>query len=109
MTSTEWKMPVPDMGDCVLFSNDLRGFSDPAVGWVIGIGDTTISILTFTPSGFVQRNSVHHKSDPGLLGDHGWHDLGCWQFAPGTATLRELTHPAKSAEKKTSGREAADK
>lgn len=108
MASTSWSMPIPELGDTVLFSADLRNFSDPAVGWVVSVGDTTISILTFTPTGFVQRNSVHHKDDPNLLGDHGWHELGCWQFAKGTATLRDLTLPAKSAEKH-SGREAASK
>lgn len=105
MNSTDWKMPAPELGDCVLFSTDMRGFSDPAVGWVTGVGDTTISILTFTPGGFVQRSSVHHKDDPTLLGEHGWHDLGCWQFAKGTATLRELTQPAE----KSSGRNAGSK
>lgn len=93
MAQTSWSMPVPSLGDTVLFSGDMRNFSDPTVGWVTGSGDTTISILTFTPNGFIQRHSVHHKDDPNLLGDHGWHDLGCWQFAPGTAAIRELTQP----------------
>lgn len=105
MNTTEWKMPVPELGDTVLFSTDMRGFTDPAVGWVTGVGDSTISILTFTPGGFVQRNSVHHKDDPGLLGDHGWHDLGCWQFSKSAAVIRELSTPAE----KTSGRNAGSK
>lgn len=109
MNPTEWTMPQPDLGDAVLYSNDLRSFTDPAVGWVVGTGQTTITILTVTPAGFVQRSSVHHKDDPALLGDHGWHDLGCWQFAKSTAAIRELTHPVKSAEKATSGRETSTK
>lgn len=109
MSQTEWQMPRPDLGDTVLYSNDLRGFSDPVVGWVVGVGDTTISILTILPTGLFQRASVHHKDDPALLGDHGWHDLGCWQFAKGTAAIRELTMPVKSAEKATSGRETSSK
>lgn len=108
MASTEWKMPTPAMGDTVLFSPDMTGFSNPSVGWVTSVGDSTISILTFTPNGFLQRDSVHHKDDPAISGDHGWHDLGCWQFAASTATLRELTQPAKSAEK-NSGRDAGTK
>lgn len=108
MTSTEWAMPAPELGDAVLFSVDVAGFTDPTLGWVIKVGDTTISILTFTPSGFVQRDSVHHKDDPSLQVELGWRDLGCWQFATSTATLRELTHPAKSAEK-SSGRNAGSK
>lgn len=108
MSTTDWSMPMPELGDTVLFSSDMMTFASPSVGWVTEVGDTTISILTFTPNGFVQRNSVHHKDDPDLRGDHGWHDLGCWQFAHGTATLRELTAPAKSAGK-NSGREAGSK
>jgi hypothetical protein len=84
-------MPQPDLGDTVLFSTDMRTFSNPTVGWVVSVGDTTISILTFTPGGFVQRDSVHHKDDPDLLGDHGWGDLGCWQFSKATAAIHELT------------------
>lgn len=110
MAPTEWIMPRPNAGDTVLFSTDYSTFSNPVVGWVIGEpGDSTISILTFTPTGFVQRNSVHHKDDPGFNGDHGWHDLGCWDFAPVTKVIRELTAPAKNQEKVTSGREAASK
>ena len=108
MSQTEWKMPQPDLGDTVLFSPDMTSFGSPAVGWVTEVGDSTISILTITPSGFIQRSSVHHKDDPAILGDHGWHDLGCWQFAKGTATLRELTQPAGAAEK-SSGRSAGQK
>lgn len=106
MSSTEYQMPLPNLGDTVLFSTDFHNFSEPAVGWVISVGETTISILTFTPTGFVQRNSVHHRSDPAFLGDHGWHDLGCWEFSAGTKTLRELMQPA---EKKNSGRETSSK
>ena len=108
MSQTEWKMPQPELGDTVLFSPDMTSFGSPAVGWVTEVGDSTISILTITPSGFIQRSSVHHKDDPAILGDHGWHDLGCWQFAKSTATLRELTQPAGAAEK-SSGRNAGPK
>jgi hypothetical protein len=106
-------MPQPRPGDVVLFSTDYITFSNPTVGWVIGQpGDSTISILVFTPTGFVQRNSVHHKDDPAFKGDHGWHDLGCWDFAPITRDILELTAPAKvekAPEKVTSGREAVAK
>lgn len=113
MTATTWVMPKPRPGDIVLFSTDYVTFSNPAVGWVIQEpGDSTISILTFTPAGFVQRNSVHHKDDPAFKGDHGWSDLGCWDFAPISQDIRDLTSPSKaekSPEKVTSGREAAAK
>jgi hypothetical protein len=96
MPSSDWKMPQPELGDTVLFSPDMSGFSNPSVGWVTKSGDSTISILTFTPGGFVEKNSVHHKDDPAIHGDHGWQELGCWQFAKTTATIRELTQPTTS-------------
>jgi hypothetical protein len=93
MSEASWLMPQPELGDTVLFSPDMTSFSAPSVGWVTDVGDTTISILTFTPNGFVQRNSVHHADDPALRGDHGWQDLGCWRFTKTTSTIRELSQP----------------
>lgn len=99
--SNEWKMPRPDIGDIVLFSKDYRTFASPAVGFVVSEpGSTTISILTFTGSGYAMVYSgCHHKDDPSLLGDHGWQDLGVWDFAPITQTIRELTAEPTSARK----------
>lgn len=97
MTSTEWRMPKPSIGDVVLFSKDLAGFSSPTVGWVMQEpGDSTISIVTFTPTGYsMVYNSCHHRDDPALKQDHGWQDLGVWDFAPSTLAMRELTAPAE--------------
>lgn len=102
--TTDWKMPVPQIGDVVLFSKDYRTFSDPVVGFVMKEpGSTTITILTFTPSGYAMvYNSCHHKDDPALQGDHGWQDLGAWDFAPATLTIRELTAEPTSGRKSSS-------
>lgn len=108
MEPTNFVMPRPMLGDTVLFSTDMRNFSNPAVGWVTAVGQTTITILTFTPGGFVQRTSVHHRNDPDLEGDHGWQDLGCWDFASCTKAIRELMTPATPAEA-SRGRETARK
>ena len=98
---TNWQMPLPQIGDIVLFSKDFRNFTDPAVGFVAKEpGSSTISILTFTSSGYsMVYSSCHHKDDPALLGDHGWQDLGVWDFAPITRTIRELTAEPTSARK----------
>lgn len=51
--TTDWKMPKPKIGDTVLFSKDFRTFSDPTIGFVMKEpGDSTISILVFTPTGY---------------------------------------------------------
>ena len=92
-----WTMPQPNIGDCVLFSKDYRDFSKPTVGWVMQEpGHKTISIVTFTPSGYsLVFNSCHHKDDPALSEDNGWQDLGVWEFAPSTQTMRELTQKSE--------------
>lgn len=99
--TTEWKMPKPHIGDIVLFSKDYLNFSDPVVGFVVNEpGESTITILTFTASGYaLVQNSCHHRTDPALKGEHGWQDLGAWDFSPSTATLRELTVEPPSARK----------
>lgn len=101
MSSTEWTMPKPNIGDIVLFSKDWRTFSDPVVGFVAKApGDSTISIVTFTPTGYsMVYDSCHHKDDPALKGDHGWQDLGVWDFAPSTVAIRELTMEQPSVRK----------
>jgi hypothetical protein len=101
ISTEEWKMPHPNVGDVVLFSKDYQNFSDPCVGFVVKeAGSSTITILTFTETGYsMVYNSCHHRSDPALKGDHGWQDLGVWDFAPITATLRELTAEPTSVRK----------
>ena len=103
-TATNFLMPRPNLGDTVLFSSDMSYFTNPSVGWVTSVGETTISILTVTPGGFVQRSSVHHKDDPDLLGDHGWQDLGCWDFAETQKAVNELMSPATKSETNSRGR-----
>jgi hypothetical protein len=88
MASETWTMPTPAIGDIVLFSTDIHTFSNPTIGFVIQHpGDSTVRILTFTPHGWVDRPSVHHKDDPAIHGDHGWADLGVWDFAPITTAV----------------------
>lgn len=95
-----WRMPVPSIGDLVLFSTDIHNFSNPTVGWVVKQpGDSTVNILTFTPMGWVDRPSVHHKDDPDIHGDHGWADLGVWDFAPLTQAIYKLLAAANAKER----------
>jgi hypothetical protein len=97
-----WRMPRPAMGDIVMFSTDIHTFSNPTVGFVIQEpGDSTVRVLTFTPTGWVDRPSVHHKDDPNLHGDHGWADLGCWDFAPITQAIYKAASFANAKEKLT--------
>ena len=98
-----WVMPKPNVGDIVVFSKDYKNFSDPTVGFVVGEpGSSTIKVLTFAPSGYATVNaSCHHKDDPALLGDHGWQDLGVWDFAPSTKTVRSLMDEGTTSARKS--------
>lgn len=94
--SGKWTMPRPAMGDLVLFSTDIFNFSNPTVGWVIQEpGDSTVRILTFTTTGWVDRPSVHHKDDPDIRRDNGWAELGCWDFAPITQAIYKAAAAGK--------------
>lgn len=92
--SNDWTMPRPNVGDVVLYSNDMHNFSDPCVGWVVKEpGNSTLHILTFTPThGWIDRPSVHHRDDPGIKQDNGWEGLGVWDY----------TESAKAAMKSSS-------
>ena len=100
MSNAQWKMPRPRIGDPVLFSTDIHGFSNPVLGYVIKEpGDSTVYILTFTHTGWVERPSVHHKDDPAISGDNGWSDLGVWEFSPLALEIRKLVATANAKER----------
>ena len=88
----------PRAGDVVLYSNDVHNFSDPTLAWVISDrGEATVSLLVFANGVFVQKSSVHHRSDPGLHTEPGWLELGAWDYAPLTQAIY------KAASKQTNG------
>lgn len=88
--SNVWRMPKINIGDCVLYSNDIHNFSDPTIGWVMKPPrDSTITVLAFTANGFVEKTSVHHKDDPSLHSEHGWENLGVWDYTPQGRALAE--------------------
>lgn len=93
--SQAWKMPKVNVGDCVLYSNDIHNFSDPTIGWVLKLPkESTITVLAFTAAGFVEKTSVHHKDDPSLHADHGWENLGVWDYTPQGRIVAELGETA---------------
>lgn len=104
MANEQWQMPKCSQGDVVLFSLDVRNFSDPCIGWVIKPpSSNTVQILTFTPNtGWIERPSVHHRSDPGLNEDNAWAGLGVWDF---TDSAKAAMRPAKPSEVRSVARE----
>ena len=99
-----WQMPRPNMGDIVLFSTDIHTFSSPTIAFVIkDPGDSTVHLLSFTHSGWVDRPSVHHKDDPRIHGDNGWAELGVWDFAPMTQAIYKAAAAATAKERMSVG------
>lgn len=86
-----WKMPPVSQGDCVLFSSDIHNFSNPTLAWVLKEPkDSTITVLAFTANGFIEKSSVHHKDDPSIREEHGWQDLGVWEYTKQCKCLHDL-------------------
>ncbi|MFO0452130.1 MAG: hypothetical protein ACK52I_26345 [Pseudomonadota bacterium] len=84
-------IPRPRPGDRVLFSTDVREFSNPALGWVVdGRGEGTANILVFSAAGFFFRSSVHYRYDPDLAENPGWSELGAWDFCPEEAENKAM-------------------
>lgn len=84
----DYEMPIPNVGDTVLYSADVHNFSNPTVAWVLAApGQSTVTLLVFTRSGFVEKPSVHHKDDPDIGGDNAWEQLGVWDFSPVTKAI----------------------
>ena len=103
ITEDRFTMPKVSIGDCVLFSKDIHNFSDPAIAWVMKTpGERTIQVLAFTESGFIEKSSVHHKDDPDLQGDHGWEDLGVWDYTQASKTAND--NPPAVLKEKLSGK-----
>lgn len=92
------EMPKPKTGDVVLYSNDVHNFSNPTLAWVISDrGEGTTNLLVFANGAFLQKSSVHHRSDPGLQTEPGWFELGAWDYAPITQAIYKAA--SKNGEK----------
>lgn len=104
MDSTEWAMPKVRIGDVVLFSKDYKTFDSPTPAFVTGVGDTTISVSAITQAGMMWHASVHHKDDPALHGDHGWQDLGVWEFTDLTKATYAAAASKNNADHPKQGR-----
>lgn len=103
-SNDSWQMPAVRVGDIVLFSTDWHTFSKPSVAFITQVGDTTVSVATITPSGMIWHTSVHHRNDPGLAGDHGWHDLGVWDFTELTKATYAVAASKNNAEPSRGGK-----
>jgi len=81
-----------ELGDMVHFYDNPLDQREPVIGWVSRRpGVNTVYILIFSPdSGFVEKPSVRHGDDPGLVENTAWRQWGCWRFHPTTEALKRL-------------------
>jgi hypothetical protein len=75
--------PAVRLGDTVYWYQDPLSLQDPQLGWVSQRpGALTVTLLVFAPGvGFVEKQSVRHKDDPGLNENASWRQWGCWDFS----------------------------
>jgi hypothetical protein len=87
-----FKQPESDIGDPVFWYADPMNPRDPQIGWVAEKpGSVTNTLLVFTPRiGFVEKPSVRHKSDPGLIENPNWRQWGCWEHAPWFQKIKRM-------------------
>jgi hypothetical protein len=71
------------LGDSVYWYSDPMTLQSPSIGWVCERpGTRTISVLVFAPgTGFIEKQSVRYKDDPGLRENPAWRQCGCWDFS----------------------------
>lgn len=96
--SGEYKQPAARLGDQVFWYADTVTQADPLVGWISRKpGDYTVTILVFAPDvGFMEKASVRHKDDPGLLENPAWRMWGCWDFSPAHKDMQRAVSAAAS-------------
>jgi len=101
-----WRMPQPSIGDAVLFAPDYNSMNRPILGLIVSPpGDSAVTLAVLSPNGMMIRSGVKHIDDPGWKQDNFWNDLGVWDFAPVTKSIRALME----REKVRNGRETGAK
>lgn len=87
-----WAPPECSLGTQVYYYRDPLSLSDPALGFVCRRpGANTVNVLVFSPSGgLVEKMSVRHKDDPGLVENEAWRQWGCWDFSDLEKNIRKL-------------------
>jgi hypothetical protein len=76
--------PEVQIGTQVYWYRDPLTLDSPNIGWICRRpGAQTVSIMVFSPDGgFVEKQSVRHRFDPGLRENSAWRQWGCWDYSP---------------------------
>lgn len=96
--ATDSKHHGARLGDQVYWFADTVTQTNPLVGWISRTpGEYTVNILVFAPDvGFMEKASVRHKDDPGLLENPAWRTWGCWDFSPAHKDMQRAVSAAST-------------
>jgi hypothetical protein len=76
--SKNYKMPPVEIGEWVLYRPHQD--AEPIPAMVTKVSSRTLTVWSLSPGyGGVDRFSVHHLSDPGLLEFPEWKTTGTWE------------------------------
>jgi hypothetical protein len=89
-------MPQPNIGDAVLYAPDVNSMNRATLGLIVSPpGDSAVTLAVLSPSGMMIRSGVKHIDDPGWKQENFWQELGVWDFAPVTRSIRTLMEKEK--------------
>lgn len=78
---SDYVMPIAELGDWVFYRAHEGAETVPAL--VTKTSQRTLTMWVLAPGyGGVEKQSVHHVSDPGVNDFPAWKDYGYWEHKP---------------------------
>jgi len=95
----DYQMPQAELGDFVFFYP--HPGAEPEIAQVIKTGARALTLWVTAPGfGGMERTSVHHKDDPGIVENAEWARLGAWEHKPKDSRLSVLSEKVSLLERK---------
>ena len=97
---SEFAMPEARLGDIVLFY--AHEGAEPNMAFVPGVSKRTLNLWVIAPGyGGVERQSVHHVEDDGVLQFPDWAAYGFWDHRPADPRMAILAEKVALLERMT--------
>lgn len=94
-----YAMPTANLGDWVLFYS--HEGAEPVIAIVQKVGQRTLILWALSPGyGGVEKPSVHHKDDVGLVDNAEWKKAGSWAHKPNDTRIVILSEKLAALEQK---------
>lgn len=92
-------MPSANLGDFVLYYR--HEGADPVPALVTHVSSRTLTLWAIAPGyGGVEKPSVHHTSDPGVVEFPAWKEYGFWDHKAQDSRIAILSEKLALMEKK---------